>query len=396
MFFASRYLLIFEFDGRFGDWMSAQLLLALKTGGYAERTKQWKGVLPGLMRGGLSPRRLINLGWLGLRSLLGLLFVSRHTVVVIRSTPPLLHLVVAMLCRRRGIPCVFWLMDYHPVLEQRLWGGRRWMRALLGWLDRWDRRALASFSRVVVLDEAMAELVRQRNPAARVVIHPTWGSAAKPPSPVEGASLSLRADGPVANGPGGATERVVFAYLGSFGLGHDWEALAACIREVAKRRAVGLLTIGVPGAAEPLFEKLAREIGAVWEKHPRMAFEQAAALLREGGAAWGCVTMRADLAGCLSPSKFSGYLAAGVPLLYCGPEKTNAWSVCSRFGGGVSLGSGASADEFARVAGALSDAAVLESAREGALKARAYFDSFNGETLARMIAADLETSAPRL
>ena len=363
-------ILIFEFDGASGDRMSDDLLLALRKGGHAKQTRHWKGLLPGLTSAGTSPRRLLNLVWLGFSSCFGVLLGSINRVVIVRSTPPLLHLPVALLCHWRGIRCIFWLMDYHPVIEQRIWGHKAWLSPFLRWLDRWDRRELSSFSDVVVLDQAMADLVTRRNPAARVVVHPTWGA-----SPAPSNSISLLAP----------ATAVTFAYLGNFGQGHDWATLAACIRETARLCPVRLLSIGVPVGAEPSFKALAAETGADWEKHPRMAFESAVSLLRERAATWGCVAMKTELAGCLSPSKFSGYLAAGVPLLYAGPPQTNAWQVCVKFGGGVALDDSAKPEEITNAAKRLAEESIRLNAVAGVSRAREHFDSFNGTTLAHLL-----------
>lgn len=355
--------------------MADSLLQELRSGD-SVKTRQWKGLVPGRNQGGLSPRRVLNLCWLLLRASIGLALGPSDRVVIIRSTPPLLHLPVGAICRWRGIRCVFWLMDYHPEIERRLWGRRRWLSPLLKWLDRWDRRALAGFSRIVVLDDAMANLVRERCPQARVSMHPTWG-----PRTMGGADE----DGRGSFKSGNESDPVVFAYLGNLGLGHDWTTLEACIRAVAARRPVRLLTVGLPVAAEPFFAMLSGELGCEWERHPRMPFVRAAALLRERGAHWGCVAMRGDLGGCLSPSKFSGYLSAGLPLLYAGPPKTNAWKVCVEFGGGVSLADGATQEEVGRAADQLADPSAWAKAAKGMLSARAHFESFGGDTLAAMI-----------
>jgi hypothetical protein len=146
-----------------------------------------------------------------------------------------------------------------------------------------------------------------------------------------------------------------------------------------------LLCIGVPESAEPAFEALARETNAELEKHPRMEFTRAAALLRSRGATWGCVAMKSELAGCLSPSKFSGYLAAGVPLLYVGPPRTNAWQVCETFGGGLALEEAAGAEAIARAAALLASDTAPAHAAAGAARAREHFDTFTGKTLADLI-----------
>ena len=381
--------------------MSNDLLQALKKGGHATQTRHWKGLLPGLTSGGTSPRRLLNLAWLAFRSCFGLLLGSKNRVVIVRSTPPLLHLPVATICRWRGIRCVFWLMDYHPVIEQRMWGHKAWLSPFLRWLDRWDRRELSSFSDVVVLDQAMAVLVTTRNPSANVIIHPTWGNlrhesvnlkpeaenlnADSTPPKVSGLKSHPSPPSASASSDSGSSPAITFAYLGNFGQGHGWATLSACIRETSRLRRVRLLCIGVPAAAEPAFAALALETGANLELHPRMDFAPAAALLQERSASWGCVAMKAELAGCLSPSKFSGYLAAGVPLLYAGPPQTNAWQVCVKFGGGVALDDSAKPEEITNAAKRLAEESIRLNAVAGASRAREHFDSFNGTTLAHLL-----------
>ena len=171
-----RALIIFELtevEGR--DWMVGDLRRGLENQGFEVR--HLHGPFQSVPRGGLQVWRLANALFMLLRLPLVLIFGRRFDFVVVRSTPPLLHLLAATLCRFLRIPCVFWLMDYHPELEQRIWGERAFIGPCLRGLDAWDRWALSKFESVVVLDEAMDTLVQSRAPAVQTIVHPTWGQS---------------------------------------------------------------------------------------------------------------------------------------------------------------------------------------------------------------------------
>lgn len=372
-----RALLIFELNEASGnDWMVGDLKSGLRARGYG--VTQLAGLFQRIPHGGFRMKRLCNALWM-LLALPFSLFAARNVnFVVVRSTPPLLHLPVASLCHLFKLPCVFWLMDAHPEIEQRLWRGRPVLSTMVGVFTAWERRVLSSFSLVVVLDQAMQELVQKKCSGLKTMIHPTWGT----PLDKVASGASTRETG--------KEDVLRLAYVGNFGRGHLWETMVRLVELAARKKHVRIIAIGVPDGAGRNFEELSSITNVEVVLHPRQRFHEVVELLKAEAVDYGCVAMRGDLVGCLSPSKFSSYLEAGVPLLYIGPEKTNAWRVCAQFGGGIHISEDASDEDCGKAVLSLLSATHMKKCSADALRARDFYRSFDGESLAEMICASLK------
>ena len=99
--------------------------------------------------------------------------------------------------------------------------------------------------------------------------------------------------------------------------------------------------------------------------------------------------MRQDLVGCLSPSKFVSYLEAGIPLLYVGPEQTNAWSICTEFDAGVHISGDLSDDDLPTAVGELLSVEKNKEHSAKVVNARDHFRRFNGDSLSEVICSSL-------
>lgn len=174
-----------------------------------------------------------------------------------------------------------------------------------------------------------------------------------------------------------------FVYLGNLGRAHDvplfLDFLQACAREIETE-------VGFVGTAEaslgPVREAAAAR-GFRVEQHPHVAFEQLPQKLPPLRFDYGLVAFSEKFAGLLSPSKFSGYLVANLPIVYLGPPGTNGAMVCDRFGAGRRLDRSSLAPEVLRgvLRAMLAQRGSAElTARVG--EARAFFDRFDGEYLA--------------
>ena len=147
-------------------------------------------------------------------------------------------------------------------------------------------------------------------------------------------------------------EALRLAYLGNLGRAHDVPMLAeflqACTTEVD-------VEIAFIGTAESCIAPLRRlststthNLGI--ELHPPVAFAKLRETLEPMKFDYGIVSFDEKFRGLLSPSKFSGYLAASLPIVYLGPSGTNAAMVCERFGAGFRLDRGTLAGEACRAA----------------------------------------------
>lgn len=341
---------------------------------------QLSGCFQRIPHGGLKAKRLINALFMLLLLPLFLIFKKRYDLVVVRSTPPLLHLPTATLCSWLNIPCVFWLMDYHPEMEKRLWGKRGLLAYVLQCLDRWDRWALSRFQSVVVLDDAMDALVQSRAPGLRTIVHPTWGQFTKVDSPAVHQSMEKSRVG------------VTLAYVGNFGRGHVWGLMVRVVESLASKVPVLILAVGIPAGVEGYFLELSELENVTVEIRPRLPFEEVVTVLQQEQVDYGCVAMRSELQGCLSPSKFASYLEAQVPVLYIGPEGTNTCKICADFDGGVWLPESPDELQFETAISMIASKEFHQKAQSGVLRAQKYFRSFNGESLAQAMTASLDRS----
>jgi hypothetical protein len=375
-----RLLAVYEFAGQRGHMMDS-LLDSLRAELPGLKVSSISGLFPVYRPGGLRPQRVANLAWVYLR-VAARLVASRPSAVLVHSAPPGVQLWTVLWASLRRVPVFFWLMDYHPELEARLLE-RRGLGLAARLLRAVDSRLMPRFSVIITLDGAMSALARTRSGSAEVLEHPTWGEAAA-------GGLA-----PVSYRPGGSPGPLRLAYSGNLGVAHDLAPLRALLAELVRRRPVALLVIGASAAGEGRFRELARELGFTVEAHPRVPFGGLRPLYEERRIDAGIVLLAAESGGLVSPSKFSGYINFGLPLVYLGPAATNTALVCVRFAGGFWLPTGSGPDAVRQVAEDLLDRGRLEAAAAGARAAAAYFAGIDGRSLARALAPRLERCEPR-
>jgi hypothetical protein len=132
-------------------------------------------------------------------------------------------------------------------MERRIWRNRPILLKIAEIFAYWERRALRYFRLIVVLDEAMEELVLQKCESLKTIIHPTWGMTVR-----AGSEQAKRA--PVACKEG----ELRLAYVGNFGRGHLWKMMAKVIEQVSLGKKTRIIAIGIPDAARASFENLAQ------------------------------------------------------------------------------------------------------------------------------------------
>lgn len=369
-----RLSVVYEFAGQPGDMMH-DLLDNLATMVPGLRVRCLAGLFPTYRPGGLRAQRLVNLVWVYARVAVHLFF-RRPDAVLVRSAPPGVQLWAIAWAAIGRIPVLCWLMDYHPELEARRLE-RRGHGRLARYLRAVDARLMPRFALVITLDPAMTALVRSRLSPERVLEHPTWGT--------NGTSDAA----PVSYRPGAGEGPLRLAYSGNLGAAHDLEPLRRLLGTVARERPVHLFVIGASPAGETRFKELGEGLGLPVDVNPRVPFTDLRRLYEEHRIDAGIVLLSDESVGLVSPSKFSGYIDFGLPVVYLGPPGTNTATVCTRFQGGFWLPTGAGPDETGKVASGLLDGRQMDAAAAGARAASAYFAGFNGRSLAGALASRL-------
>lgn len=370
-----RLLFVSEFAGE-EDWHYSSVAPAVAALSQPIECTSVRGFMTSRAGGGLHPRRLLNGVWVYLRlpfALAACIAAGRSAAILCITTPPGIQLWCALLGWLTGTPVVCWLMDYHPEIEARWLEGRAWGRPLARVLRLLDRRALRRYQGIIALDDAMATLCRSRAPAVRVESFPTWPSQEL--ADLEPAQIEQRdVEEPVLR----------LLHAGSLGRAHDLEALSRLLEAVPFRCHATLL--GADERTRRAFSTLAASHDVDLDVSPRLAPEAFANALARSGADFGIVLLKDRYAGLVSPSKFTAYAAAGIPLLTIGPPGTTAHRLATEHGAGIALPNDPSHDKLARAAEQLIDPAARTTFRSRALEARDWLRRYDAAAFAGLLA----------
>jgi colanic acid biosynthesis glycosyl transferase WcaI len=258
-----------------------------------------------------------------------LLLMPRQDVIVAMTTPPfvLLTAVLHRLLHRRT-RVVLWSMDCYPDAAERFGelatGGRA--AKLLRRLNRWLFRRVDV---VVGLDGAMVELLRTQYAGSdahpRFEVIPNWERIEQFPEstvePWEG-YRSLPVEG-----------RTVVLYLGNTGVGHSF----GTVLDAAAKLSDEALFVFVGGGSR--WADLEREVTASGLTNVVLRGyvpkDDTPAVM--AGADLALITLDDRSLGVMSPSKLHANLAAGLPVVYVGPEGSNVDEAIRRHNVGRSV-----------------------------------------------------------
>lgn len=232
--------------------------------------------------------------------------LRRGDVVIAKTDPPLLSVVVAIAARLRGARLVNWLQDLFPEVAERL-SGVPLPRVAHALLRRLRNGSLRQAQANVVLGERMRdELVSNGIASDRIVVSANWcDGAAVQPRPPNTSRLrrELEAGG------------FVVAYSGNLGRAHDYLTLAGAA-EMLVGDNVLFLMIGGGAGMQALRRRVAdRRLPNVrfLDYQPREALADSMA-----AADVHLVSLLPELEGLIVPSKLYGIMAAGRPVAFVG------------------------------------------------------------------------------
>ncbi len=308
-------------------------------------------------------RRLVGYVAYLLGTAVRILLLPAQDVIVAMTTPPY-AVVLALLHRilHRRTRVVLWSMDCYPDAAERFGelrpGGpvSRALRAV-------NRAVFRRLDHVIALDGAMAELLTSQyaagpdRPATSVV--PNWERADLVP---------LGEDPPVWEGWAELpTEgRAIVVYLGNMGVGHQFDTVV----EAAARLGDDALFVFIGGGARrDDLAALVTERGAANVVLQGYVPKDATPGVMAGADA-ALITLDERSLGVMSPSKLHANLAAGLPVLYVGPQGSNVDEAIERYGCGTSLREGDVAG-LVKAVRALRDPSTAEVRR----RARAAFEA---------------------
>jgi glycosyltransferase involved in cell wall biosynthesis len=266
-------------------------------------------------------------------------------VVVAKTDPPMLSVVVAPLCWLRRAKLINWLQDVFPETAAILRLGGVRVRAIYALLRLLRNRSLRAAVANVVPGERVAEhLKREGIRPALIRTIPNWADG----SVIE--AIDLRANRLRAEW--GLSSNFVVGYSGNLGRAHDiatlLEAIAILERQSsepsrpqpAEDRAVRWLFIGGGALLARLQEEVARRALTSVLFKPIQPRERLSESLSTADVH--LVSLRPELEGLIVPSKFYGIAAAGRPTIFVGDTDGEIARLISRHqcGCAVAMGDG--------------------------------------------------------
>lgn len=366
-----RILFVSEFASD-ADWHFQQLEPALRELDNPIECVPVRGFTQRRRYGGLSPKRLLN-GAVVYAKLPVALILHRPRAILCITTPPGIQVWCTLLGRLLSVPVLCWLMDHHPELEARVLESKPCARVLVPFLRWLDQRSLRSCRCVIALDDAMAATCRARAPSTEVLAFPPW--------PARELQSLASAIVPPADAP------LHLLHAGTLGRAHDIEDLSRLLAALDTPCHITLL--GADARTTIAFERLVANTDIQLEVKPHLPGDQFVKALTTTGAHFGIVILRARSAGLVSPSKFTAYMAASIPLLYVGPPGTVAHRLCEEFGAGVSLPNVPEPQQLSRATEQLTSSDMQANTRAGTIAAREWLGRYDATAFAALIDAQL-------
>lgn len=316
-----------------------------------------------------------------------MLTLRRQDVVIMLTTPPYIawagvgHKLLHRKCR-----LMLWNMDCYPEVAERA-GAMKPGGALARFMYWLNRRLFNRLDHLISLDQAMADLLApyhaKRDAAGRplpVTVIPNWEKLANYPADAQVDRWQgldeLQLEG-----------RFVVLYMGNMGFGHGFDTVLDAA-ETLKDEAVTFLFIGGgKRQAEVAEQAKSRGLEHVITR-PYLPWEQVPQAMAAGGCA--LITLRDDMLGVMSPSKVHANLAAGLPILYVGPEGSNVDKAVSAFDCGLSVRHGQADDIVGFIRALVANPDQHQALRDNA---RSAFDSaYNDRQTLRQFEALLATN----
>jgi colanic acid biosynthesis glycosyl transferase WcaI len=263
----------------------------------------------------------------------------RGDIVVAKTDPPLISVVVGAVAWLRGARLVNWLQDVFPEVALSLAPGRL-VRTMAGLLTGLRNASLRGATLNVTLGRRMAQHVRAQGVAAdRVAVIGNWadGETLTPLAP---------ADNPLRQA-WGLDGHFVVGYSGNMGRAHEFDTILAAAEHLRAEPAVVFLLIG-GGYYKAWIEEQVRSRGL---KNVLVKPYQAREALRQSLAVPDVhlVCLRPELEGLIVPSKVYGIAAVGRPMLFIGDAQGEVAEMLARDCCGATVGIG----EADRLAGAI-------------------------------------------
>lgn len=256
------------------------------------------------------------------------------TVVVSKTDPPLISIVVAPVAKLRRAPLVNWLQDLFPEVASAL-NLRAVPRPVAALLRRLRNASLHTAQANVVLGTRMQKLLLDEGvPPSRIRIIHNWADGQEITPVVNSENPFRRA--------WGLERKFVVGYSGNLGRAHDFATILGAAESLRENPDIVFLFIG-DGAQRAWVEAetQSRRLTNIRFRpyQPRERLAQSLSLPDVH-----LVSLNPSLEGLIVPSKIYGIAAAGRPVLFIGDPNGEIALLVQELESGLSIPVGASQD----------------------------------------------------
>jgi colanic acid biosynthesis glycosyl transferase WcaI len=271
-------------------------------------------------------------------------------IVIAKTDPPLVSVVIVAAARRKGAGLINWLQDLYPELAVQL--DVPFMQGHLAFgLTELRNRTLRSAEANVVVGHLMGEKLQTlRLPSARIHVIPNWCN-----------DLEIQPLGQTKNPlrqAWGMEDKFVFGYSGNLGRAHEFDTVLAAAELLREHPRIIFLMIG----GGKRFDELAKVVKerSLANSFRFMPYQERHMLMYSLGASdvhW--LSLKPGLEGLIVPSKFYGIAAAGKPIVVIADKNGELARLVQEHGCGAVIEPGD--------AGALVDALLRLSSEPGTI-----------------------------
>lgn len=237
-----------------------------------------------------------------------LIMVKAGDVLVLKTDPPMISVIGAIVARIKGAELVNWLQDLFPEVAREL--GIGIMRTpLYGILRRLRNQSLRFASNNIVLGELMAERVNGdiRQPEKTAII-PNWVIQSDI-QPISNELNPLRHEW-------GLEGKFIIGYSGNLGRAHEFQTILDAMLLLRNDPLVYFLFIGGGAQLAPVKEFVSTHLLSNVLFKPYQPVEVLSASLSVADVH--LVSLQPELEGLIVPSKFYGIVAVGRPVIFVG------------------------------------------------------------------------------
>ena len=257
-------------------------------------------------------KKIINQIIFSLEVFFQILIKKDSELIVLQTNPPLIVVIIALISWIKKNPFIIISMDIYPDVLIKT-KDKKYSYLIKFFLNPIFKYSYKKADKVIALGNQMQKILIKKNvDNSKIKIIPNWATGDLKVIKSHSQNKLYK--------EWGIFSKIRIIYSGNLGIAHDWETLLKALR-ISKLP---------PKDIQIIFISNGKRIKDAMAYSNKFLFKNSVifkdlvepALLpySMGLANLACVSIRSSYGGLVAPSKFPGYLARGLPVIYVGPN----------------------------------------------------------------------------